>query len=233
VSWNFADTARLIEIVGVNLILSGDNAVVVGLAIRKLPAAQRKTASIAGITGAVVVQTAATLTVASVLRLSVVSCIGGILLTWIAIRLLQDNGGSPGSLDGSGDVFHSIITVISAYLVMCLDNILAVAAVAREHPALLVFGLLLSCVLLIPGSLLIAELMKRYPLLVTAGAALLGWTAGTMIAPALALFRHGLDGKMAQTLAPLLMTIVIVTSPSWWPGRYHSNPVGAKPSLRQ
>lgn len=216
---DFADAWKLVEIVGVNLILSGDNAVMVGLALRKLPATQRKTASIAGIGGAVLVQIMATLTIASLLRLPVVSCVGGILLTWVAIRLLRNDSGREASFGEAGrSAWHSIVTVIAAYLVMCIDNILAIAALAQAHPALLVFGLLLSCALLIPGSVLVAELMRRYPLLVTAGGALLGWTAGTMITSAVALFRDGPHGIMAQMLVPALVTTLVVTSPRWWFG---------------
>ena len=116
---------------------------------------------------------------------------------------------------------------------ICLDNILAVAAVARECPALLIFGPLLSCLLSIPGGLLIAQLTKQYPLLVSVGAAVLGRTAGTLIAGALALFGDGFDGVVVQILLLLLMMTIVVTSPSWWPGTNHGDPVAAKPPLGQ
>lgn len=232
-SWDFANVARLIEIITVNLILSGDNAVVVALALHKLPAAQRKVASIAGLAGAVLVQIAATLTVASLLRLAAVSCVGGCLLTWIAIRLLHDDGGEVSPGQDSPGLSHSIAAVIIAYLVMSLDNILAVAAVAQAHHTLLVFGLLLSCSLLVPGSLIIAEVMKRYPLVVTAGAALLGWTAGTMITPALMLLGGVNESKTVQILTPYLIAILVVTSTWWWPARNGNNSFDAKPSLPQ
>jgi YjbE family integral membrane protein len=223
VSWKFLDAAHLIEIIGVNLVLSGDNAIVVGMAIRRLPAVQRKTALIVGIAGAMAVQIAATLTVAWVFQRPVVSCIGGILLMWIAIGLLQNDGGTTDAVGvHNGSVRHSIVMVATAYLVMCLDNIVAVAAMARGHLALLVFGLLLSCVLLLPGGLLIAEMMKRYPSLVMAGAGVLGWTAGLMIVQALmAFFGYAFDGELVQKLIPLLMAVVVVTSPLWWPGHNH------------
>jgi predicted tellurium resistance membrane protein TerC len=110
-----------------------------------------------------------------------------------------------------------MVTVVFAYLVMCLDNILAIAAVGQDHPALLALGLTMSCVLLIPGSLVIAELMKRYPLLVRIGAGVLGWTGGTMVAAALPVLGDRFSGPMAQFLVPVLTAATVVSSPSWWP----------------
>ena len=209
-SWNPADLFLLAEICGINLILSGDNALVVGMSLRKLPAHQRKTVSALGITAAVLVQYAATLTVASLLQLYAVSCIGGILLVWIAINLLRDNGSSANWLDGSSTILLSTLTVMVEYLVMCPDNILAVAAVARTHAIVLALGLILSGGALIPGSLLVARLMKRYPLIVTAGAALLGWTAGTMIS-------SGITSNAGRMAISFASAVIVMTSP-WWLG---------------
>ncbi len=232
--WNFADAARLLEIVGTNLILSGDNVIAVGLVIRKLPAPRRRTASIAGIAGAAMIQIVATLTVAWVLRLPVVSCIGGVLLTWIAIHLLQNDISNSSVVHVSGkDMRRSILTVMAASLVMCLDNVLAVAAVAGDHLVLLIYGLLLSCALSIPCSLLIAGLLKRHPLLVTAGAAVLGWTAGIMIVPALAIFGNVFAETAARILVPPLITSVVITSPWWWPSCECADPIGGNPDLDQ
>lgn len=217
-----------------NSILSGDNLVVVGLALRQLPVAQRKTASVAGITGAVIIEIAATLLVASALRFPPVECVAGVLLTWIAIRLVRNNPASSDSLnEPPTDLRHPIVTVTTGYLVMCIDNVLAVAALARGHPLPLAVGLLLSCALLIPGSLLIANLMRRYPLLVTAGAAVLGWTAGTMMAAVFPRFRNSLGSEIMQPVMALLMAVVVVTSPLWWPDRDRRRQVDVKSPLRQ
>jgi YjbE family integral membrane protein len=234
VNWNFADAALLAEVVGMNSILSGDNMVVVGLALRQLPVAQRKTASVAGITGAIVIEIAATLLVASALRFPVVECVAGVLLTWIAIRLVRNNAASSDSLNESpANLRHPILSVTTGYLVMCADNVLAVAALARGHPVPLAVGLLLSCALLIPGSLLIADLMRRYPLLVTAGAAVLGWTAGTMMAAVLPRFRNSLESEIVQPITALLMAVIVLTSPLWWPDRDRRKQVNVKSPLRQ
>ncbi len=216
---SFNDAARLFEVAGVNILLSGDNAVVVGMAIRNLPAAQRKVASAVGISGAMLVQTAATLTVASLLEYPVVLLAGGFLLVWIAIRLLRDNGNAQETVRcgrTDQDLHRSIITVAGAYLVMCLDNTLAIAAVGRGYPALLVFGLLLSAALLVPASLLIANLMKRYPVTLAVGAGILGWTAGSMIAAVLSPLGESLCVRFTQLITSVVMTVVVVTSPLWW-----------------
>lgn len=217
-NWVAADAGRLFEIAGVNIMLSGDNAVVVAMAIRNLPVAQRKIASAAGISGALLVQIAATLTVASLLEHPLVSLVGGLLLGWVAIRLLQENGKPQERAVAEPPdqrLHHSILIVLGAYLVMCLDNILAIAAVGHGHPELLVFGLLLSGALLIPASLLIADLMRRYPITLMVGAALLGWTAGSMIAVLPSHLNEILHGRIDQLFIPAAMTVVVVTSPLW------------------
>lgn len=230
-SWTVGDWARLLEIVALNLVLSGDNAIVVGMAVRKLPVAQRKVVSILGILAAIGLQIAATLTIAWLLQLPFASCLGGILLTWIAIRLLRENGGSANSVEQREiNLHHSIATVVIAYLVMSLDNIMAIAAVARDHPALLVFGIFLSGALLIPGGLLVGELMMRYPILVMIGGGILGWTAGSMIVPALASLGEGLQMQIAQVGIPALVTVIVMTSTSWWPVRKPRAGLGSDPT---
>ncbi len=214
----FIDAARLFEIAGLNILLSGDNVIVVGMAIRNLPTAQGRISSAAGISGAILVQTAATLMVASLLRLPAVSLTGGILLTLIAVRLARKDGlrRQPAADIQAGSLLGSIMTVIVAYLLMSLDNILAVAAAGREHPALMVFGLVLSGAVLIPASLVIANLMRRYPLTLTIGAAVVGWTAGSMIAALLPPLGDILQGRILQLFIPAVTTAAVVTCPWWW-----------------
>ncbi len=223
-SWGFAEAALLTEIVAVNLMLSGDNAIVVALAIRKLPPAQRKIASSVGIRVGVVAQILATLTVASLLQAPIVSCVGGGLLGWVGIRLLQDHRGDQSSFtDGRTSFLNAIMIVAAAYLLESLDNILAIAAIGQGHPVLLAVGLLLSCEFLVLGSLVVAELMRRYPLLVTLCAGVVGWIGGAMITAALSRWGAGFDGQLAQLSVPFLMTIVVVSSPFWWPARDRGN----------
>lgn len=99
---------------------------------------------------------------------------------------------------------------------MCPDNILAIAAVGRGHPDLTILGLLLSAGLLVPASLLIADLMKRFPITLTVGAGLLGWTAGSMIAVIPSRLNDLLHAPFNQIFIPIAMTVAVVTSPFWW-----------------
>jgi len=198
--------------------LSGDNAMVVGLAVRKLPPARQKIALSIGVLFAMSAQIVATLTVASTLKFPPVALAAGILLCGVAIRLLRNNDreADPGAVtDHSESLYQSIFTVVGAYLLMSLDNVLAIAALGRDYPVILCLGLLVSCVLLVFGGLVIAGLMKRYPLLVTGVAGFLGWRAGMMIGGALVYFASGLDHQAVAILIPAVMTIVVVSSPLW------------------
>jgi YjbE family integral membrane protein len=217
-----ADAACLFEIIGVNILLSGDNAIAVGMAIRNLPTTQGEIASAAGIGVAALLQIAATLTVARLLKLPAVSLAGGFLLCVIAVRLMRKNGNLPeptAHAFADQGLFRSIITVTGAYFVMCLDNILGTAAVGRGHPILLVVGLLLSSAVIIPASLVTAKLMRRYPLTLTVGAGILGWVAGSMLAAVASRLGHLLSGRVIQFLIPAVVTVIVVTSPLWWRSR--------------
>lgn len=220
------DAVRLLEIMGVNILLSGDNSVAVGMAIRYLPRRQQRIASAAGIAAATLLQIGATLTLAGMLTLPAVSFFVGLVLCAIAIRLTRNNGGAPqtapAAARGQG-LWGSAITVAGAYFVMCLDNIVGIAAVGRGHPVLLVLGLLLSIVVIIPASLVIAKLMRSYPLILTAGAGILGWVAGSMIAAAMSRLGHVSISPAWKFVVPAAITLMVITSPLWLrPGIAHS-----------
>ncbi|HEY2105861.1 MAG TPA: YjbE family putative metal transport protein [Candidatus Binataceae bacterium] len=217
-----AEAVRLFEIIGVNILLSGDNAVAVAMAIRNLPSTQGQIASAAGIGAATLLQIGVTLTLARLLKLPAVSLAGGLLLCVIAIRLTRRNAGLPHPPIhpfAGGGLYRSIMTVSGAYFVMCLDNIVGVAAVGRGHPILLIAGLLLSSAVIIPASLLTARLMRRYPATLAAGAGILGWVAGSMLAAVASRMGHPLSGPGIQFLIPALITVIVVTSPLWWRSR--------------
>jgi YjbE family integral membrane protein len=171
----------LLEIIGVNIVLSGDNAVVIALACRTLPPAQQRLAIIFGAAGAIVLR--ALLTVFAVLLLArpYLKLAGGALLFWIAIKLLLPDDDGDGETEGHAGMFAAIKTIVIADLVMSLDNVLGVAAVAKGDVILLILGLLISMPLIIYGSTLIMGLMGRFPVLITLGAALLGYVAGEMM----------------------------------------------------
>jgi YjbE family integral membrane protein len=185
-------------IVLVDLVLSGDNALVIGAAAASLPRQQRYAAILTGGIGAVVLRILFTLAAALLLQLPLLQAIGGVLLIVIAIKLLLDRerdldkhaaasdtlpGGAGASVtQGTQRGFLSaLLTIIIADVTMSLDNVLAVAALASEHIPLLIGGLLLSILILLVGSALVATLIHRLPWLLDVAALVLGWTASNMI----------------------------------------------------
>jgi YjbE family integral membrane protein len=174
------------KIIGINIILSGDNAVVIALACRSLPARQRLMGILLGAGAAVVLRIAFTAVVYYLLGVPWLQIAGSLLLFWIAIKLLiADESGADGVASGSS-LWEAVKIVAVADIVMSLDNVLAIAGAAKSAPAdlqvwLIVFGLVVSIPLVIAGSTLIMGLLARYPILVWAGAALLGWIAGELL----------------------------------------------------
>ena len=170
----------LLAIIWVNIILSGDNAVVIALAARSLPKRQQNKAIFWGAGAAVVLRIILTIVAVEALKFPYLKIIGGLLLFWIAVKLLMPED-SDADIEGSANLIQAIKTILIADLVMSLDNVLAVAAVAKSSILLLVLGLGISIPLVIFGATLLMKLMERYPIIITIGAALLGWVAGEML----------------------------------------------------
>ena len=170
----------LLTIVWVNIILSGDNAVVIALAARSLPPGQQKKAVAWGAGAAVVLRIVLTIGAVALLKWPYLKIIGGLALFWIAIGLLIPEDGGDG-VNGSDNLFQAIKTILIADLVMSVDNVIAVAAAAKGSIVLLVLGLGISIPLVIFGATLLMRLMERYPIIITAGAGILGWVAGEML----------------------------------------------------
>ena len=172
----------LFKIVWINIILSGDNAVVIALAARGLPPQQQKKAVLLGSGAAVVLRIALTVVAAKLMQLPFVEVIGGLLLLWIGVGLLkgEDEEEDSGSVARQG-MMAAVRTILLADLVMSLDNVIAVAAAAGGDMLLLILGLAISIPLVIFGSTLMIKLMERFPVIVTLGAALIGWVAGETI----------------------------------------------------
>jgi YjbE family integral membrane protein len=172
----------LLKIVWINIILSGDNAVVIALAARSLPPEQQKKAIFWGSGAAVVLRIILTVVAAKLLALSFLQIIGGALLLWIGIQLLGDHHEGEGEAKEYGSLMAAVRTILIADLVMSLDNVIAVAAAAKGSTTLLILGLAISIPLVIFGSTLMIRLMERFPIVVTFGAGLIGWVGGeTMI----------------------------------------------------
>jgi len=174
------DLLKLIQIIWINIILSGDNAVVIALACRGLPADKQKVGMIMGAGVAIVMRIVFTLAVASLLATPFLKIVGGCLLVWIAVKLVQGEEEGGENIKSSDKLMHAVKTIAIADMVMSLDNVLAIAAVAKDSVALLVIGLAISIPMIIGGAALIMNLLARFPALVWLGAGLLGWVAGEM-----------------------------------------------------
>jgi YjbE family integral membrane protein len=182
---DFAVWKALGAIIWVNLLLSGDNAVVIALAARSLPARQQKLAVFWGSAAAIVMRVILTVFAVALLQLPWLKLVGGLLLLWIGVKLLVPEDDEE-DIDASDNLLQAVKTILIADLVMSLDNVIAVAAAAEQGPPatkipLLIIGLALSIPIVIFGSTLMLHLMERYPIIITLGAGLLGWIAGEIM----------------------------------------------------
>jgi YjbE family integral membrane protein len=171
----------LMKIIWINIILSGDNAVVIALAARSLPPHQQKKAILFGSGAAVVLRIILTVVAVQLLALSYLQIIGGLLLLWIGVQLLSENDEEEEGEVKQASLMTAIRTILIADIVMSLDNVIAVAAAAKGSNTLLIIGLAISIPLVIFGSTLMIKLMERFPIIVTLGAALIGWVGGETI----------------------------------------------------
>jgi YjbE family integral membrane protein len=170
----------LAKIIGVNVVLSGDNAVVIALAARSLPAKQQKLAIIWGAGAAVVLRIILTIFAVALLTLPWLKIVGSLLLFWIGIKLLVPED-DDANINASDHMLTAIKTILIADLVMSLDNVIGVAAAAGGSMTLLILGLAISIPLVVFGARLLVTLMERFPVIITIGAALIGMVAGEML----------------------------------------------------
>lgn len=181
--------AALGQIVLIDILLGGDNAVVIALASRKLPPMQRRKAIIWGTVGAVALRVVLIFFALTLLKLPFLKITGALLLLWIGVKLMQpedDEQGGHGDVHAADKLWAAVKTVIVADFVMSLDNVIAIAGAAQNAGAdhslvLVIFGLVLSVPIIVWGSQLVISLMTRYPVIITLGAMLLGWIAGGLI----------------------------------------------------
>ena len=169
----------LLQIIGVNIVLSGDNAVVIALAARSLPPTQQNKAIFWGSAAAILMRIVLTIFAVKLLTLPYLKLVGAALLIWIGIQLLLPEDGEE-NISSSDHLMTAIKTILLADLVMSLDNVLGVAAAAKDSMTLLVIGLAISIPLVIFGAQLLLKIMERFPIIVTIGGGLLGWVAGEM-----------------------------------------------------
>jgi YjbE family integral membrane protein len=210
----------LLQIIGVNIVLSGDNAVVIALAARGLPAHQQKKAIAWGSGAAVLMRIVLTIVAVELLRLPLLKLVGAALLLWIAVQLLlpEDEGG--GETTTSSGMAAAIKTILLADLVMSLDNVIGVAAAAKGNIVLLVIGLAISIPLVIFASRILLMLMEKFPIIITLGAALLGWVAGDM-AVTDPIVKDWVDANAAflHWVAPLFGAVAVIAAGRWLAAR--------------
>jgi len=206
----------VLQIILIDIVLSGDNAVVIALACRNLPDAQRRLGILWGVAGAVGLRVVLTFFAVGLLGFPWLKLVGGILLLWIGIHLLIPEGEGGPDIKPADYLLGAIRTIIVADFVMSLDNVIGVAAAAKGNAYLLAFGLVVSIPLIVWSSQLILKLMERYPVIVVGGAGLLGWVAGEMMISDLAVKDWvALHLPAAHYLAPALGALLVVAIGKW------------------
>jgi YjbE family integral membrane protein len=209
------------KIVWVNILLSGDNAVVIALAARSLPPHQRQKAIIGGSAAAIILRVVLTLFAVQLLQYPYLKLIGAVLLFWIGVQLLLPEDEADDKIKSSDQLWAAVRTILIADLVMSLDNVIAVAAAADSGPPesrlmLLIIGLGMSIPLIIFGSQLLLTVMEKYPVIITLGAALLGFVAGEMLVHDSAVegFFQGLGGA-TTTIVEVAGAVGVVLVGQW------------------
>lgn len=170
----------LLKIIGIDIVLSGDNAVVIALACRSLPERQRKLGVLIGSGGAIFLRVILILFALYLMNLPYLKIVGGLLLLWIGIKLIAPQEAHGKEISANDNLITAVRTIIIADFVMSLDNVIGIAAAANGSVALIVIGLLVSIPIIVFGSALIMKAMDRFPVIITIGGGLLGYVAGEM-----------------------------------------------------
>ena len=204
------------QIIWINVLLSGDNAVVIALACRTLPSRQRFWGILLGAGAAVLLRVFFTIVIAQVMAIPFLKVAGGLLLLWIAVKLILPNDDhAEGSVKAGDTLLRAVWLVTVADIVMSLDNVIAIAAAAQNNFALILIGLGVSVPMIVAGAALIMAVLEKFPILVWAGAALLGWIVGEVIATDPAILPHlvarfGEDGAYKVEIAAAVVGAILV-----------------------
>ncbi|RTZ40709.1 TerC family protein [Candidimonas sp. SYP-B2681] len=220
--------AAVFQIILIDILLGGDNAVVIGLACRNLPHKQRMQGILWGTAGAIGLRVALIAFALTLLSVPFLKIIGALLLVWVGIKLLIPEDDAHGKISGSASILSAVKTIIVADFVMSLDNVLAIAGAAQganpDHQlGLVIFGLVISVPIIIWGSTLVLKLIDRFPSVVTLGAALLGWIAGGMLITDIVIVEQ--FGEPSGTLkfaAEVIGALLIVLVGRWCAKRKHA-----------
>lgn len=205
------------KIIMIDLLLSGDNAVVIALACRNLPEAQRRKGIMYGVGGAIGLRVVLTFFAVSLLALPYLKLVGAVLLLWVGIKLIlpEEEGHGEGNIKAETQLWAAVKTIIIADFVMSLDNVLGVAAAAKGNVFLLVFGLLISIPLIAWSSQMVLKMIDRFPLIIFAGGGLLGYVAGEMLVGEPILQPLLESNQMLHWLVPLLCAALVLVVGKW------------------
>lgn len=195
---------EVLEIIWINILLSGDNAILIALACRGLPLKQRRWGVLLGALGGVILRVIFTLLVVEMMSIPYLKTVGSLLLLFVAVKLLIDELEHT-DVNAKPDLMGAVVAIIMADAVMSLDNVLAIAAAARGSTYLIVFGLALSVPIVMFGAGFLLKVLERFPALVWAGAGLLGWVAGDMAAsdPTAVALLHGVNHAALERWLPI------------------------------
>lgn len=206
----------LLQIIWVNIILSGDNAVVIALACRSLPPRQQKWGIILGAGAAVLLRVIFVLIISYLLELPYLKIIGGLLLFWIGYKLMMPEEGEGHGVEAGSNLMRAVTIVLWADLVMSLDNVIAIAAAARNDTLLIILGLAISVPMVVFGATLMIKLLQRFPILVTLGAALIGYIGGEVVVTDFAIIDWvDANAHWLHWAGPVAGAIFVVAYGSW------------------
>lgn len=216
------DFIAIAQIVWIDLLLSGDNAVVIALACRQLPERQRRIGILLGAGTAILLRVVFAYVITQLLGIPFLKAAGGLLLLWIAIKLLHgEESEKEANIKPANHLLAAVVTIAIADAVMSLDNVVAIAAIAKENYYLFIFGLALSIPLIVVGASVISSLIDRFPIFIWIGSAILGWVAGDIIASddaALSLLGIA-DGKAWHLAASIAGVIFVLAVGYTWKSR--------------
>jgi YjbE family integral membrane protein len=204
----------VLQIIAIDILLGGDNAVVIALACRRLPEAQRKKGIMWGVAGAIGVRVILLFFALQLLAIPYLKIVGALLLLWIGIKLLlPEEGEAHTEIEASTHLLGAIKTIVVADAVMSLDNVVAVAGAAKDSFGLVVFGILFSIPIIVWGSKFVLTLMDRFPIVITLGGALLGWIAGDMLFGDVAMKSYVADlPNWSHYLASIAGAVFVITT---------------------
>jgi YjbE family integral membrane protein len=200
----------VVGIILIDLVLSGDNAVLIGMAAHRLPPRQRRRAIVLGGVAAVLLRITLTAAAALLLQIAGLRALGGLVLLWIAFKLLKEEAESSAGVRAAASLRGAVLTILLADFVMSLDNVLGVAAASGGNVGLLLFGLILSMAILMFGGSLVAEFINRLVWLAYLGAAVIAWTGASMFLEDPFVARVGVLAEDTRVVATVLVTIAVL-----------------------